>query len=223
MKGKFVKKIERELRKLGCDKFERGDTTGWHKPKTYYLRTHYHGHILDTTGDTDLQAYKMALKLIRLEKEERLITMHWMWAWPEAVPDKECDFEGWAVIDGMYGFKDCNIVKGAFSNQDGRKVPVTWNHNSDCVLGCGLLEDRPGGLYFYGWFLEENEHIRNVKALIQEGLVKTLSIKANCLKWGDGKVTEGRIVEVALVLWNEQPPEYQDTLITKHKEWNLNV
>lgn len=70
MKGKFVKKIERELRKLGCDKFERGDTTGWHKPKTYYLRTHYHGHILDTTGDTDLQAYKMALKLIRLEKRK---------------------------------------------------------------------------------------------------------------------------------------------------------
>lgn len=225
MKGKFVKKIERELRKLGCDKLERGDTTGWYKPKTYYLRVHYHGNILDTVGKNDLQAYKLALKLIKAEKETRFVTNHWLWVWPvKAVSDAECDFEGWAVINGMYGFRDCYIAEGAFSDNSGIKVPIMWNHNPDCLLGYGLLEARPKGLYFYGWFLtEENEHIRNAKALIQQGLVKTLSIKADQLKWGDGKVTKGHIIEVSLVLWNEQPPKYQDTLIIKHKEWDLNA
>ena len=106
MKRKFVKRIKRELQKLGCDKFERGDTTGWYKPKTYYLRTHYHGHILDTTGDTDLQAYKLALKLIRLEKEECFLTSHWLWADPSTP----------VILDGMYGFKDCHIALGKEQN-----------------------------------------------------------------------------------------------------------
>lgn len=79
MKRKIIKRIQRELRRLGCNKFERGDTTNWYKPKTYYLRTHYCGHILDTTGDTDLQAYKMALKLIRLEKEKYFLTDYCLW------------------------------------------------------------------------------------------------------------------------------------------------
>lgn len=137
----------------------------------------------------------------------------------------DCDFEGWAVINGMHGTPKCNIAEKAFSKQDGQTVPLIWAHIHDPkhVLGHGILEERSEGMYFYGYFLPDNENVLAAKQAIQNADVRTISIFANRLKNKDGKITEGVICEVSLVPWPEQSPEFQDTIITKHKDWNLNA
>ena len=74
MKGKIVKRLKKELIRLGCDKFEREDTSGWCKPKSYSLKTYYHCNVLITVGRNDIQAYKLALKMILLEQNKGIIT-----------------------------------------------------------------------------------------------------------------------------------------------------
>ncbi len=80
MQKKIVKRIKKELRKLGCNKFERVNTIGWYNPKVYALRVYFlNTHILSTCGKTELQAYKMALKLIKLEKDRAFISRNCLW------------------------------------------------------------------------------------------------------------------------------------------------
>lgn len=217
MQKKIAKRVKKELRKLGCE-FTRLDTSTWADPSAYAISVMFQGNELQCCGRNELEAYKVALKLINAEISNGYCSQHGLWHTHNPI---DCDFEGWAVLDGMFGLGDCNIGKEAFIHQHYHKVPITWNHNHECVLGRGMLEHRPGGMYFYGWFFDEpNEHIRNTKILIQSGDVKTMSIMANNLVREDHEVKSGNILEVALVLFAEQPPEYQDTIITKHKDWS---
>lgn len=217
MRRKITRRVKKELRKLGCT-YSEIDTSTWADPKAFAISVIFRGNELICSGRHELETFKHALKLIKLEKESGFCTENGLW---HRISPSDCDFEGWAVLDGMFGINDCNIAKDAFAHQHCKKIPITWNHNHECVLGRGILEHRPGGMYFYGWFLEDpQEHIRNTKRLIQNGDVKTMSIMANHILCKNGEVTSGNIIEVGLVLFAEQPPEYQDTVITRHKDWN---
>lgn len=134
----------------------------------------------------------------------------------------DSDFEGWAVLDGMYGINGKTISKGCFSAQNGLKVPIYFRHQQDKenLIGRGTLYEKDKGMYFYGHFFEDNENTRSIKKDIQNGDIKTMSIFANELKFSDTEVIKGHIIEISLVPYNEQPPEYQDTVITNHKDWS---
>lgn len=60
------------------------------------------------------------------------------------------------LLAGMAGV----IRKNAFSDNDGRTVPLVWNHNHtnpEAVIGHALLENRADGVYAYGTFNDTEE------------------------------------------------------------------
>lgn len=114
----------------------------------------------------------------------------------------DCDFCGWATRNDLRCSDGRTIRRDAFSHQDGAKVPLVWSHNHDspeAVLGHGFLENRPEGVFFYGYF-NDSENARLAKQDVDHGDITSLSIWANQLKQNGGDVLHGSIKEVSLVL-----------------------
>lgn len=115
----------------------------------------------------------------------------------------EYDFGGWATKNDIKCSDGRTIRKDAFAHNDGKTVPLVWNHNHNDptnILGYALLENRPEGVYTYGKF-NDTEYGQQAKALVQHGDIKSLSIFANRLKQTKNKdVLHGQIREVSLVL-----------------------
>lgn len=112
------------------------------------------------------------------------------------------DFCGWATRNDVLCADGRTIKKGAFSHQNGQKVPLVWGHQHDspeAVLGHGFLEDRPEGVYLYG-YLNDSPMGKYSKIAIEHGDITSLSIWANQLKQNNGAVIHGDIKEVSLVL-----------------------
>ena len=126
------------------------------------------------------------------------------------------DFSGWATKNDLLCADGRTIRKGAFTSQNGAKVPLVWQHqhNSvDNVLGHAILEDRDEGVYAYG-YLNDSESGQMAKEIIQHGDVEALSIWANGLKQSrTGDVFHGKIRELSLVLAGANPGAYIDTII----------
>jgi HK97 family phage prohead protease len=126
------------------------------------------------------------------------------------------DFSGWATRNDLLCADGRTIRKGAFSSQDGAKVPLVWQHqhNSvDNVLGHAILEDRNEGVYAY-CSLNDSETGKMAKEIIRHGDVEALSIWANGLKQSrNGDVFHGKIRELSLVLAGANPGAYIDTVI----------
>ena len=115
---------------------------------------------------------------------------------------KKYDFSGWATRNDILCSDGRTIRRGAFSRDDGKTVPLVWNHRHDDVdevLGHALLEERPEGVYAYCSF-NGTEKGQNAKELVQHGDIVALSIYANQLKQKGGDVLHGAIKEVSLVL-----------------------
>lgn len=115
---------------------------------------------------------------------------------------KKPDFSGWATKYNIGCADGRTIMNDAFADDDGRDVPIVYGHNHkdiDSVLGHGLLESRPEGMYMYG-FLNETDKGKNAKMQIEHGDIKHLSIYANNLEEHAGDVYHGVIREVSLVL-----------------------
>lgn len=115
---------------------------------------------------------------------------------------KKPDFSGWATKYNIGCADGRTIMNDAFADDDGRDVPIVYGHNHkdiDSVLGHGLLEGRPEGIYMYG-FLNETDKGKNAKMQIEHGDIKYLSIYANNLEEHAGDVYHGVIREVSLVL-----------------------
>lgn len=122
------------------------------------------------------------------------------------------DFSGWATRNDLKCSDGRTIRRDAFKHNDGAVVPLVWNHNhnsSDQVLGHALLENRPEGVYAYG-YLNDTENAQNVKLMIQHGDVTSLSIYANHLKQDGGNVLHGDIRELSLVLAGANPGAFID-------------
>lgn len=129
------------------------------------------------------------------------------------------DFCGWATRNDMKCSDGRTIRSGAFKHNDGRTVPLVWNHRHAepiDVLGHALLENRDEGVYAYGTF-NDTENGRLAKVLVQSGDITALSIYANQLKQQGGNVMHGEIREVSLVHAGANPGAYIESVI-KHSD-----
>ena len=112
------------------------------------------------------------------------------------------DFSGYATRNDLVCGDGRIIRKNAFADNDGKEVPLVWNHkHSDLreVLGHALLENRDDGVYAYCTF-NDTENGRLAKQLVQHGDIRSLSIYANQLKQLGNDVVHGMIRELSLVL-----------------------
>lgn len=127
----------------------------------------------------------------------------------------EYDFSGWATRNNIQCSDGRIIMKDAFVQNDGQRVPLVWNHQHNDpneVLGHAMLENREEGVYAYCKF-NETDSGRTAKALVENGDVSQLSIYANKLKSQMNKVVHGCIREVSLVLAGANPGAYIDSVV----------
>lgn len=125
------------------------------------------------------------------------------------------DFSGWATRNNIECSDGRTIMKDAFKDNDGQKVPLVWNHQHDDpneVLGHALLENRDEGVYAYCKF-NDTESGQTAKSLVLNGDVDKLSIYANKLKSKMNQVIHGCIREVSLVLAGANPGAYIDSVV----------
>lgn len=117
------------------------------------------------------------------------------------------DFGGWATKNDLLCADGRTIRRNAFKDDDGRTVPLVWQHNHDDptrVIGHAMLENRDEGVYAYCSF-NNSELGQHVKELVSHGDVRSLSIYANQLKQRGGDVIHGIIREVSVVLAGANP------------------
>lgn len=125
------------------------------------------------------------------------------------------DFSGWATRNNLRCSDGRTIMKDAFKDNDGQKVPLVWNHQHNepaNVLGHALLENREEGVYAY-CTLNDTESGVIAKALVQHGDINALSIYANQLHQSGGNVIHGMIREVSLVHAGANPGAFIDTVM----------
>lgn len=128
---------------------------------------------------------------------------------------KNYDFSGWATRNNVLCADGRTIMRDAFKDNDGQKVPLVWNHQHNDpqnVLGHALLENREEGVYAYCTF-NDTEAGRQAKSLVEHGDIDQLSIFANKLKQQGGRVLHGAIREVSLVLAGANPQAYIESII----------
>ena len=129
--------------------------------------------------------------------------------------NQKYDFCGWATRNNIRCSDGRTIRMDAFKENDGKIVPLVWNHKHDDgfnVLGHALLENRSDGVYAYCTF-NDTDQGRNAKALVDHGDVSALSIYANQLKQIGSDVTHGLIREVSLVLAGANPGAKIETVV----------
>lgn len=128
---------------------------------------------------------------------------------------KNYDFSGWATKNNIKCSDGRTIMKDAFKDNDGQKVPLVWNHQHNSpeeVLGHAILENRAEGVYAYCKF-NDTESGQTAKSLVLNGDVDKLSIYANKLKHQMNNVIHGCIREVSLVLAGANPGAYIDSIV----------
>lgn len=129
------------------------------------------------------------------------------------------DFSGWATRANLKCSDGRVIMKDAFKHNDGKTVPLVWNHQHNDplnILGHALLKNKDEGVYAY-CKLNDTESGNTVRELISHGDISALSIYANNLKQNGPNVIHGAIREVSLVLSGANPGAFIDSVI-KHGE-----
>lgn len=136
----------------------------------------------------------------------------------------EADFSGYATKAGVKCSDGRTIMPGAFRHQDKVKVPLVWMHghtDPENVLGHALLEERPDGVYAYGFFnTSENASpkVAHAKALVDHRDINMLSIWANQLMERASRVVHGNIREVSLVLSGANPGALIENVTVSHSD-----
>ena len=126
------------------------------------------------------------------------------------------DFSGYATRANLKCSDGRIIMKDAFKADDGKQVPLVWNHrhgDPSEVLGHAVLENREDGVYAYCTF-NDTENGKIGKALVEHGDVNALSICANKLKQVGSQVMHGIIQEVSLVLAGANPGAYIEDVMS---------
>lgn len=124
------------------------------------------------------------------------------------------DFCGWATKNDLKCADGRVIRHGAFTANDGKKVPLVWNHqhnSPDCVLGHAILENRDNGVFAYGFF-NNTKQGQDAKEQVKHGDVEALSIWANNLQQAGSDVLHGVIREVSLVLSGANPGAFIESV-----------
>lgn len=121
---------------------------------------------------------------------------------------KKYDFAGLATKANMKCTDGRTILTGAFRDDDGRRVPLIWNHQHDGpenVLGHADLEYTDDGVMAYCSF-NSSDNAQKAKELVEHGDITALSIHANGLVQDKSKnVSHGIIREVSLVYAGANP------------------
>lgn len=135
------------------------------------------------------------------------------------------DFSGYATKAGLKCSDGRTITAEAFKHMDGMTVPLVWQHGHDKpenVLGHGILEARPDGMYVHGFFNATSQG-KNAKLLVQHEDIKALSIYANQLVEKSKSVLHGMIREVSLVLSGANPGALIDQVRIAHSDGDIEV
>lgn len=135
------------------------------------------------------------------------------------------DFGGWATKNNVKCTDGRTILPDAFSHQDGMIVPLVWQHlhnEPTNVLGHALLQNRPEGVYTYG-FLNDTEAGKNAKLIVEHKDIQSLSIYANGLVEKSKNVSHGQIREVSLVLSRANPGATIDYINVQHADGSVTV
>lgn len=133
---------------------------------------------------------------------------------------KNYDFAGWATRNDIVCSDGRIIKRDAFKDNDGQTVPVVWNHQHNDVnnvLGHAELENRPEGVYAYGYF-NDTAAGKAARIIVNNGDVTALSIYANKLKQNGPNVLHGAIREVSLVLAGANSGAYIESVIRHGEE-----
>ena len=132
----------------------------------------------------------------------------------------EYDFSGYATRTNILCTDGRTIMKDAFKDNDGERVPLVWQHLHDdpsAILGHADLENREDGVYAYCSF-NNTPKAQEAKELVAHGDITALSIFANRLKERGKAVHKGSIKEVSLVLSGANKGAYIDNLVFAHGE-----
>lgn len=127
----------------------------------------------------------------------------------------EYDFRGYATKNDLLCSDGRVIRRNAFKDDDGRTVPIVWNHQHNDpsnVLGHAILENCEDGVRVYGTF-NNSESGKMAKMLVEHGDISALSIYANQLRQKGSDVLHGVIREVSLVLAGANPGAFIDQII----------
>ena len=119
----------------------------------------------------------------------------------------EPDFSGWATKAGLKCSDGRTIMKGAFKDQHGTKVPLVWGHGHNDgtkVLGHAILTEKEEGVWAEGYFNDTDQGL-NAKKLVRHGDITFMSIYANRLLEKAKEVWHGTIREVSLVIAGANP------------------
>lgn len=132
----------------------------------------------------------------------------------------EADFSGWATKAGLKCTDGRTIMPDAFKHQDQMRVPLVWQHghnDPENVLGHAILENRPDGVYAYGFF-NNSQKASHAKGLVAHKDINMLSIWANQLIERSGRVIHGAIREVSLVLSGANPGALIENVTIRHSD-----
>lgn len=135
------------------------------------------------------------------------------------------DFSGYATRNNIRCSDGRTIMRDAFADQDGQKVPLVYQHNHsdiDNVLGHAVLENRDDGVYCYGTF-NDTPMGQDAKELVKHGDITALSIYANHLTEHNKNVMHGNIREVSLVLAGANPGAYIDNVSIQHSDGAIDL
>lgn len=134
--------------------------------------------------------------------------------------EKDFDFTGYATKNNLECSDGRTILKDAFKEQDGRRVPLVWQHfhnDPASILGHAVLENRVDGVFCYGKF-NNTASGQNAKELVKHGDVEALSIYANQLSHQGKAVKHGAIREVSLVIAGANPGAFIENVSITHSD-----
>lgn len=129
------------------------------------------------------------------------------------------DFSGWATKNDLKCTDGRVIKKDAFKVNDGKTVPLVWNHQHNAVenvLGHAQLFNRPEGVFAY-CSLNNTPSGKAAKEAVAHKDVVALSICANNLEQIGPEVIHGCINEVSLVLAGANPGAFIESVLV-HSE-----
>lgn len=138
---------------------------------------------------------------------------------------KSYDFSGWVTKNDIRCSDGVTIRHNAFKDQDGRKVPLVWQHGAQDdpmnIIGHVNLENRPNGVYGYGSF-NDTENGRHMREALKHGDIEAMSIGANKIQKQGSNVIHGRIYEVSLVMAGANPGALIENVMV-HSDGGLKV
>ena len=122
--------------------------------------------------------------------------------------NKNFDFVGWATKYNIKCADGRTIMNDAFSEMDGKRVPLVWNHqhnSTDSILGHALLKCYPEGVKSYCSF-NDTAAGKDAKLIVEHGDIESLSILAFPIQETNQRhVMHGTIKEVSLVMAGANP------------------